>query len=56
LNQQPNNSVWWMGLAIARESLRKNKEAVEAYTKASNTDNLSSELKVYAENRIHALL
>lgn len=56
LNQQPDNSIWWMGLGIARESLNKNKEALEAYTRANSTNNLSPELKVYVENRIHTLL
>jgi len=55
VNLQPNNSIWWMGLGIARESLNKNSGALEAYQKA-NTDNLSPELKVYVETRIHALL
>ena len=55
LNLQPNNSMWWMGLGIARESLNQNSAALEAYQKA-NTDNLSTELKVYVENRIHTLL
>jgi tetratricopeptide (TPR) repeat protein len=56
LNQQPDNSIWWMGLGIARESLNKNQEALAAYKKANNTNNLSPELKVYVETRIHALL
>jgi MSHA biogenesis protein MshN len=54
IHQQANNSIWWMGLGIARESLEKNREAIEAYQKA-NTDSLSPELKVYVETRIHAL-
>lgn len=56
VNQQPTNSIWWLGLGIARESLNKNKQALDAYTKANSTENLSPELKVYVENRIHELL
>lgn len=54
LSLQPDNSIWWMGLGISLESLRKNAAALEAYQK-SNTSRLSPELKVYVENRMHAL-
>lgn len=55
LTIQPNNSIWWMGLGIAREGLNKNDSALLAYTKANGSGDLNPELKVYIENRIHAL-
>lgn len=52
---RPHNAIWWMGLGIARESLNKNNEALLAYTKANKDNDLSPDLKIYIENRIHAL-
>lgn len=55
LKIQPENSIWWMGLGIARDSLKKSKSALYAYLKANSSENLTPELKIYVENRIHML-
>ncbi len=52
---QPNNGKWWMGLGIALENMGKPTLAMEAYVKASASDYLSPELKIYAESRVHTL-
>jgi tetratricopeptide (TPR) repeat protein len=52
---QPNNATWWIGLAIALESMDKHTLAIEAYLKAKSSDNLSPELKAYAEVRVRKL-
>lgn len=49
LNLQPNNSIWWVGLGIAFESLGKKPEALAAFQKV-NKDSLSTELKAYVES------
>lgn len=55
INLRPTNSIWWMGLGIACESSNQNTKALAAYQRA-NTKQLSPELKVYVETRIHELL
>ncbi len=52
---QPNNAKWWMGLGIALESMGKSTLAMEAYVKAGNSDQLTPELKIYAESRVQNL-
>lgn len=56
LIRQPDNSVWWLGLGIAREGLNKNKKALEAYKKAGETGHLTPELRNYLETRINSLV
>lgn len=51
----PNNSTWWMGLGIARESLNKNKDALSAYKIAMNKENINPELRDHLQTRIHNL-
>ena len=55
IKMQPSNSIWWMGLAITREKLKKNQAALQAYEYAGQKENLSPELKVFIENRIRLL-
>jgi len=54
LKLQPENSIWWLGLGIARESMNKKLEALEAFANA-NTDSLTPELRTYVESRINHL-
>lgn len=50
---EPAKGVWWVGLAIAEETLGKHAESLESYTQAENTQNLSPELKAYVETQLH---
>lgn len=52
---QPNNAKWWMGLGIALEGMGKPTLALEAYVKAGNSNQLTPELKIYAESRVQNL-
>lgn len=53
---QPENAIWWMGLGIAEENLNKNKNALSAYSRANENNNLNPELKVFVEKRIDSLM
>lgn len=55
LELQPTNGIWWMGLAIAYESLGNLNQATNAFLKAINSDNLDPESKAYAESRVKSL-
>lgn len=55
LRLQPNNSLWWLGLGIARESQDKKPEALMAFAKANDSDSLAPELKTYIESRMTSL-
>ncbi len=52
---EPNNANYWLGLAIALDTLGKAKAAIEAYQNASLTGGLSPQLQNYADNRIRQL-
>jgi MSHA biogenesis protein MshN len=52
---QPDNAAWWTGLGIALENLGKNTQAVQAYWKARNSEQVNPELRIFVENHIHNL-
>jgi tetratricopeptide (TPR) repeat protein len=54
LTLQPDNVIWWLGLGIARESMNKKFEALDAFAKA-DADGLTPELRNYVESRISHL-
>jgi tetratricopeptide (TPR) repeat protein len=55
LKLQPSNSLWWLGLGIARESQEKKSEALMAFAKANDNSSLSPDLKAYIESRMTSL-
>lgn len=51
----PDNAVWWMGLAISLESLQLNNEALHAYRQSLKTNTLSLDLKEYVTGKVNYL-
>jgi tetratricopeptide (TPR) repeat protein len=51
LTLYPNKGAWWVGLAIAFDSLGKHADAKEAYARADN-QSLNPELKAYVETEL----
>lgn len=51
----PDNGVWWMGLAISLESVERTDEAILAYQRALRAPSLKLELKQYIEQRVAVL-
>lgn len=56
LTLNPNKAAWWIGLGIALDSIGEKSSAINAFTKASNSVELTPELKKYvaAQIRNHA--
>lgn len=52
LKMNGNKAVWWIGLGIALESLDRRNEALQAYTKAAESDGLTPELNAFVSGRI----
>jgi Flp pilus assembly protein TadD len=55
LQARPDNSVWWMGLAISLEALQQNSEALFAYNKALQGNSMSQDLRKYVHGKINYL-
>ncbi len=55
LTTQPDNGLWWMGLAIAREHAGAAEEAVAAYEAALSGRGISPALTSYVQQRLVAL-
>ncbi len=53
LSLQPNKGIFWVGLAIALESIGKHNQAQEAFARADDAQGLSPEIKAYVENALH---
>jgi tetratricopeptide (TPR) repeat protein len=54
LLKQPDQALWWTGLAIAREHNREPREALQAYERAARLQ-VSGTLRQYIEQRMQAL-
>jgi MSHA biogenesis protein MshN len=52
---QPDNGLWWMGLAISLEAISRNKDALFAYRNALNGQSLTPETHRYIVERIRYL-
>ncbi|GIU41043.1 MSHA biogenesis protein MshN [Shewanella sairae] len=50
--REPNQGRWWMGLAYALDSQQKYTDAKLAYQQALSQGNLSTQSKVYVDNRL----
>jgi Tfp pilus assembly protein PilF len=55
LHVNPLNSVWWMGLGISLESMKRYNDALYAYQKASNNPSLAKESREFLSHRINRL-
>lgn len=55
LQLQPQQSNWWMGLAISLEGATKNAEAISAYKEAQQRGRLNKESQSYVRQRLEAL-
>jgi MSHA biogenesis protein MshN len=54
LREQPEQAVWWTGLAIAREHNQEPRKALQAYRRAARLQ-LSDPVREYVEHRMQAL-
>ena len=55
LKLHPENSVWWMGLAISLEAMSRQEDALIAYRNALNGQSLAPDTQQYINQRIHIL-
>lgn len=55
LRLQPANSVWWMGLGISLQALKRNAEARAAFNEAKTGGRLSPELQTFVERKLQQL-
>ncbi len=51
LTQDPNRSVWWMGLALGLDNLGRHAEAMQAYEHADQGNQLNSEVRAFIEKK-----
>jgi Flp pilus assembly protein TadD len=49
---EPTRGIWWVGLGISLESAQKINAANEAYQNALATSDLTTDLKIFVENKI----
>jgi len=52
---EPSNGQYWLGYGIALEQKRATQQAIAAYKRASESYNVESPVRVYAENRLKIL-
>jgi MSHA biogenesis protein MshN len=55
LRAKPTVGVWWIGLGMSLQALKRNAEAQDAYRRARANGNLHPELAAFAEQRIKQL-
>ena len=55
LRAKPAAGVWWIGLGMSLQALKRNAEAQDAYRRARANGNLHPELAAFAEQRIKQL-
>ena len=51
----PTNGQYWLGLGIALEHKHSLQQAMEAYKRASQSENIQPAVRSYAENRLNSL-
>jgi Tfp pilus assembly protein PilF len=52
LQARPDQGNWWLGLGICLEGQRKNNFAIEAYQRALNSGQLSSDVEVFLRSKV----
>jgi MSHA biogenesis protein MshN len=55
LRAKPAVGVWWIGLGMSLQALKRNAEAQDAYRRAGTAGNLHPELAAFAEQRLKQL-
>jgi Tfp pilus assembly protein PilF len=55
LQVNPSKGVWWMGLGISLESLKRYNDAIYAYQKASNNSAIARDSRKFLSQRINRL-
>tara|TARA_R110002096_G_scaffold247936_1_gene440307 strand:- start:27844 stop:29289 length:1446 start_codon:yes stop_codon:yes gene_type:complete len=55
LQFNPSKSIWWMGLGISLESLKRYQDALYAYQKASTNSSLASDTRKFIHQKIASL-
>lgn len=55
LKLQPENGVWWMGMAISLQADNRLSASVEAFLKAKNSSTLNPQLLAFVEQRLAQL-
>ena len=55
VQQQPENSLWWVGLAVAMEALGQPDDARKVYAKAQSLGLERPELNAFVEQKLQAL-
>lgn len=53
--EQPDESRWWLGLAVSSDRIARNQMAIEAYQRVIVLNQLSNEVKSFAQQRINQL-
>lgn len=52
---EPSNGQYWLGFAIALENKKSTQQAIQAYMRASQSENAQPSVRVYAETRLKTL-
>lgn len=55
LRAKPSQGVWWLGLGMSLQAVKRNTDAQEAYRRARAANNLHPELAALAEQRLKQL-
>lgn len=55
LKLNPNEGIWWVGMAISLEALNKHQQALNAYEKARQSGTLNTHLSNYSSKRLEQL-
>ena len=55
LEHEPENGVWWMGMAISLEALNEGARAMKAYQRALEAESLTHDLQRYVGQRLTVL-
>ena len=55
LRNAPGNGIWWMGLGISLQAEKRTAEAVAAYERASQSSNLTPQLRTFVDRKLELL-
>ena len=55
LRSAPGNGIWWMGLGISLQAEKRTAEAVAAYERASQSSNLTPQLRTFVDRKLELL-
>lgn len=55
LRMAPQAGVWWMGLAISLQALKRDADAKEAFNRAKASNSLNPELQAFVDQRLRQL-